>query len=152
MGAARLIAAAGGLGHVPRAPGTAASAAAVIVGWVLLRQSPTLLGAAIAIAILFGFWSLSRLPEAEADPGWVVIDEVAGQFLALLGLVGGAGGPGVLAAFLLFRLFDIAKPGPVGWADRRGGATGVMLDDLIAGLLAAALLAAGRALLATASA
>jgi len=42
-----------------------------------------------------------------------------------------------VAAFVLFRLFDIWKPGPVGWADRRGGATGVMLDDLIAGVFAA---------------
>ena len=45
--------------------------------------------------------------------------------------------PGVLTAFLAFRLFDIWKPGPVGWADRQPGAFGVMADDLIAGWLAA---------------
>ena len=45
--------------------------------------------------------------------------------------------PGWVAAFLLFRLFDIWKPGPIGWADRRGNATGVMLDDVIAGVFAA---------------
>ena len=45
--------------------------------------------------------------------------------------------PGVVAAFLFFRLFDITKPGPVGWADRKGGAFGVMADDVIAGVFAA---------------
>jgi phosphatidylglycerophosphatase A len=53
----------------------------------------------------------------------------------------------VLLAFLLFRLFDIAKPGPVGWADRQHGARGVMLDDVIAGALAAVLVLLARAIL-----
>ena len=65
-------------------------------------------------------------------PGWIVIDEVAGQMLALLA-VPRASGPWLLAAFALFRLFDIAKPGPVGWADRHGGVAGIMADDLLAG-------------------
>ncbi len=47
--------------------------------------------------------------------------------------------PGWISAFVLFRLLDIWKPGPVGWADRRKGPTGVMLDDVIAGLMAAVL-------------
>ena len=47
---------------------------------------------------------------------------------------------GLLAAFVLFRIFDIAKPGPVGWADRRHDAAGVMADDVIAGLMAAVIL------------
>ncbi|PIW31259.1 MAG: phosphatidylglycerophosphatase A, partial [Rhodospirillales bacterium CG15_BIG_FIL_POST_REV_8_21_14_020_66_15] len=79
------------------------------------------------------------LRRAEAkDPSFVVIDEVAGQWLALLP----AGPDPVLfaAGFLAFRLFDIWKPWPASWADRRvGGAWGVMLDDLIAGGYAAAL-------------
>ncbi len=81
--------------------------------------------------------------EADADPGWVVIDEVAGQWITLLGLREPT--PlGLLAAFALFRTLDIAKPGPVGWADRRRGAVGVMADDVIAGGLGAALLWALR--------
>jgi phosphatidylglycerophosphatase A len=52
--------------------------------------------------------------------------------------------PGLLAAFLLFRLFDIFKPGPVGWADRRHGAVGVMADDVIAGAIAAVILSLVR--------
>ena len=71
------------------------------------------------------------------DPSFVVIDEVAGQWIALLP----AGLDPVLfvAGFLAFRLFDIWKPWPVSWADRDvPGALGVMLDDLIAGAYAAA--------------
>lgn len=92
---------------------------------------------------------------ADKDPSWIVIDEVAGQFVALLPVSLGAAAagapvlalwPGWLAAFLAFRLFDIWKPGPVGWADRQGGALGVMLDDLIAGALAAIAVAAGAGL------
>ena len=51
---------------------------------------------------------------------------------------------GLLLAFALFRLFDITKPGPIGWADRQPGALGIMLDDVLAGLLAALLLYAAR--------
>ncbi|MFC7609843.1 phosphatidylglycerophosphatase A family protein [Teichococcus aestuarii] len=98
-----------------------------------------------ALLALLGWWAVERLPEARADPGWVVVDEGAGQCLALAALPLGAGAPGLILAFLLFRLFDIAKPGPVGWADRRKGSMGVMLDDIIAGALAAAVILALRA-------
>ncbi|HVB67502.1 MAG TPA: phosphatidylglycerophosphatase A, partial [Acetobacteraceae bacterium] len=73
------------------------------------------------------------------DPGFVVIDEVAGQWVALLGLAR-PGVWGLLAGFALFRLLDVTKPGPVGWADRQGGAWGVMGDDLIAGAVVAVVL------------
>ena len=76
-----------------------------------------------------------------------MIDEVVGQWVALMPLSLGlwaAGAPahlfpwpGWVGGFVLFRLFDIWKPGPVGWADRRKGPTGVMLDDVVAGVLAA---------------
>ena len=81
------------------------------------------------------------------DPSEVVIDELVGQWIALWPLSLGLNHagvdpwlfpwPGWLGAFLAFRLFDIWKPGPIGWADRQPGATGVMLDDLIAGVAAA---------------
>ncbi|MBW4091525.1 MAG: phosphatidylglycerophosphatase A, partial [Proteobacteria bacterium] len=86
-------------------------------------------------ASLGGVWAI-RAAGIRGDPGFVVIDEVAGQWLALLGLAPAWGWPplrGVLAAFVLFRVLDVAKPGPVGWADRQAGAWGVMGDDLIAG-------------------
>ncbi|EYD73557.1 Phosphatidylglycerophosphatase A [Rubellimicrobium mesophilum DSM 19309] len=148
----RLIASVLGLGHLRPAPGTWGSLAAVLVGFLIARFGgawPFL--AATLLAIVLAFWSvadlISRLGEpGPHDPSWVVIDEVAGQWIALVPVVLGAANngvaperlwPGWIAAFLLFRLFDIWKPGPVGWADRRHGAAGVVLDDLFAGLLAA---------------
>lgn len=133
MSAACRIAALGGIGRLRPAPGTWGSAAVLPLA---------LLGpwACLAAALLFaglGLWAVSRCGEARDDPGWVVVDEAAGQALALAALPAAAPLWAVLAAFGLFRLFDITKPGPVGWADRQEGAMGVMLDDLVAGGLAA---------------
>ena len=64
---------------------------------------------------------------------------MAGQWLAMLAL-GAATWQGVGLAFLLFRFFDINKVGPVGWADRQHGVLGIMVDDLMAGAMAAAVL------------
>ena len=142
---ARLIASGFGSGYAPKAPGTAGSLAALIAGAALLWLSPWALLAAAALACMGGVWALRRLAPP-GDPGWVVIDEFAGQWLALLGLASPS--PfGLLAAFVLFRLFDIAKPGPVGWADRRHGPVWVMADDVIAGALAAGVLAVARHLI-----
>jgi len=139
---ARLIASGCGTGFAPVAAGTAASAAAVLVGGGLLFVSPYLLGAAALLACGGGFWAI-RGARVDGDPGWVVIDEFAGQWIALLGLAR-VTPVGLLAAFALFRLFDITKPGPVGWADRQHGAFGIMADDAIAGAIAAAILYAAR--------
>ena len=145
----RWIASAGGLGFAPAAPGTVGSAAALVAGALLLRAGglPLLLAAAL-LATLGGWWATRRaVTDPNADPGWVVIDEVAGQWTAMLAvpaLPPPAQWPWLLAAFALFRLFDIAKPGPVGWADRQGGAWGIMADDVIAGAGAALLLLLAR--------
>ncbi len=140
---ARAIASLGPVGRVRRAPGTAGSAVAVLSGALLMRLSPAVLRVAAVASVPVGLLSVAALAEADEDPGWVVIDEVAGQWIAMLGLRG-AGLPGLLTAFALFRVLDIAKPGPVGWADRRRGAAGVMLDDIVAGGIAAGLLVAIR--------
>lgn len=144
MIARKVIASGLGLGFAPIAPGTVASVVAALLGTCLLWTSLWLLAAAALAVTLAGFLVLRRMP-VEDDPGWVVIDEVAGQWIALLGAA--AGDPyHALAAFALFRLFDIAKPGPVGWADRQHGVFGLMADDLIAGALAAGILLAIRGL------
>ena len=136
MTLAKLVATLGGVGLLRPAPGTWGSAVVLPLAWL----GPWwCLGLALVLT-LAGLWAVARLPERKADPGWVVVDEGAGQLLALAAAP--AGWPWVLAAFLLFRLFDITKPGPVGWADRQKGAVGVLLDDLVAGALAAALLLA----------
>ncbi|MBO1074307.1 phosphatidylglycerophosphatase A family protein [Roseomonas marmotae] len=136
----RFVASLGGVGFLRPAPGTWGS---LLVLPVALAGPEASLSLALALSIL-GWWALTRLPEAQRDPGWVVVDEGAGQSLALAALPVATGIAGVLLAFLLFRAFDILKPGPVGWADRRKGPAGVMLDDIIAGALAAALLLAAR--------
>lgn len=135
---ARLIASGCGCGCLPLAPGTAAAAVAVASGALLMQLAPYALPAAVLIATFGGLWAI-QAARVEGDPGWVVIDEFAGQWLALFGLVH-ATLTGVLAAFLIFRLLDIAKPGPIGWADRQGGSTGIMADDVIAGAISAAIL------------
>lgn len=131
-GLPRIVASLCGVGFLRPAPGTWGSALAAIPLAFAPWWACLLAAGAFAAA---GFWALARLNAAEEDPPWVVVDEAAGQALALAfappGLVG------ALLAFGLFRLLDVLKPGPVGWLDRRPGAVGVMGDDLAAGVLAA---------------
>ena len=142
----RLIATVLGVGYLRPASGTWASAVAVMVGWgiSLWVGFPALVVATLA-ATAVGFWACARelAGKPGEDPSEIVIDEIAGQWLALcfpaMGFwMRGADmvWPGPLAAFLLFRLFDIWKPGIIGRADRRGDPAGVMIDDLWAGLFA----------------
>ena len=140
----RLVASFGGVGFSPVAPGTAGSLVALALGAWAMQGPVWLLPVLAVLATLAGFVAIPRaVADRQTDPGWVVIDEVAGQWLALLGL-GAATLPGLAAAFVLFRLLDIWKPGPVGWADRQEGAFGIMVDDVVAGVLAAALLLVAR--------
>ena len=140
--AARWVAGFFGAGLAPVAPGTVGSLAAQAHGYRLMQLPPIPLTSALLLASLGGLWAV-QAARVEGDPGWVVIDEVAGQWMALLGLARPTPA-GLGAAFLTFRLLDIAKPGPVGWADRQPGAAGIMADDLIAGGIAAGILWAAR--------
>lgn len=137
----RWIASAGGVGFFPWAPGTAGSLAALVIGCGLLAWGghETLLAAAL-LAWVVGLRAI-RAAGATDDPGWVVIDEVAGQWLTLLGLPH-VSWIGAIAAFALFRLLDITKPGPIGWADRMNTPGGIMADDVIAGVIGAVILRA----------
>lgn len=138
-----LVATLGGIGRLRPAPGTWGSAA--VLPAVLLGPAGALLLA--VVATVAGWLAVRALPQdGDQDPGWIVVDEAAGMLLALAALPAGAGWAGVALAFLLFRAFDILKPWPVSWADRQEGATGVMLDDILAGAMAAALLLALHAL------
>ena len=142
-GGAFWIASFGGSGLFPVAPGTVGSAAALVVGLAVLALEPALLPLFAAVATMGGLWAVQAC-QAPGDPSWVVIDEVAGLWIALLPLALLPPGaewnlPSLALAFLAFRALDILKPGPVGWADRQEGAAGIMADDVIAGLLAAGL-------------
>lgn len=141
-------------GLSPKAPGTFGSLAALPCGWVIhgLTGFPGLLIAAILVFFL-GWWATANVTRGQQDhdPGEIVIDEVVGQWIALFPLSFGlwqSGAapwlfpyPGWIAAFLFFRLFDIWKPWPVSWADRKNTALGVMLDDVLAGIMAAIVVA-----------
>ncbi len=138
-----------GVGLLRPGPGTWGSAAALILGLLIdrLLGFPVLVAATIAVTAL-AYWALkTELSAAHEDPSEFVIDEVAGQWLALLFPAAAFwwrgvddwvihAYPGWVAAFVFFRLFDIWKPWLVGRADRAGGVAGVLGDDLWAGLFA----------------
>jgi phosphatidylglycerophosphatase A len=141
----RLIAAGFGIGYTPLAAGTVASAVAVATGAGLWLLSPWVLALAALLATVGGYLAV-KFAAIEGDPGWVVVDEFAGQWITLLAL-SRLSVVGLITAFILFRLLDISKLGPVGWADRQHGAFGIMADDVIAGILSAILLLLAEALL-----
>ena len=127
-----------GTGLLPIAPGSWASLAALPVAWVIASfWDGEGLGIAAVIVLFVGWWTALTVIKASGkrDPGAVVIDEVAGQWLVL---VATPLDPLAYAlAFLLFRIFDIWKPWPIWWADRHlNGGLGIMLDDLLAAVYA----------------
>lgn len=131
---AGIIATGFGAGLAPRAPGTVGTAVALLP-WLALRELPLweyLL--ALALAFALGVWAANRVIATIRieDPGLVVWDEFVGLWITLI-----AAPPGwqwMLAGFVLFRVFDIAKPWPVSWADGNiKGGFGAMFDDALAG-------------------
>ena len=127
-----------GIGLSPRAPGTVGSLAALLPWWFFLQHLSlpaylTIVSVAFAIGIWAADWVIAKT--RIEDPSVVVWDEFIGQWIALL--LAPTGWPWMLAGFALFRLFDIWKPWPVRWADRRlHGGLGAMLDDVLAGVYA----------------
>lgn len=149
MTIAALIATVGGVGYLRPGPGTWGSLAALPLAYGLhwLGGFP-FLAAATFVVLTAGTWATHVMTKGtdNHDPSEIVVDEVVGQWIAIwaVSLPAWAHGidvtalwPGWISAFVLFRLFDIWKPGPVGWMDRREGPVGVMMDDVVAGFLAA---------------
>lgn len=137
--AARALATGFGLGHLPVAPGTWAALAAIPPGMMIAAGAgPSGLLLAALIAFGLGLWACPRATAGRDDPPEIVIDEIAGQWLALVP----AGSDPVLAttAFVVFRVCDIGKVWPAGPAERlRPAGLGIMADDAIAGAYAALL-------------
>lgn len=148
-----------GSGFAPAAPGTFGSAAAIVMAAFVLpgmgTASDTVIGfgfAVLAIAAVLGCvrWTPDALAFFEAasdrsakkgDPGQVVLDEWAGQWVALIAMPAMADSPGrcamILAVqFVLFRFFDITKPPPIRRVEKLPGGWGIALDDVVAGLYA----------------
>jgi phosphatidylglycerophosphatase A len=133
-------------GYVPKGPGTAGSAGALLVGVpvaVYLQLPPFLFAVAALLSLAPGIWAAGVMARegGRKDPQTVVIDEVIGQWIALAGAPA-LNGKYVLAAFLLFRAFDIWKPPPARALEGIPGGTGIVLDDVVAGIYAALVLAA----------
>lgn len=132
-------------GYAPAGPGTAGSLAAVVIAW-LLPLPPfafAILGAVLAIP---GIWAagVTARELGRKDPQIVVVDEVVGQWITLAGATE-LNWKSFLMAFVFFRLFDIWKPPPVRQLEKLPGGLGIVADDAMAGVYAAALLyAAGR--------
>lgn len=139
-----IIASGFGAGRAPFAAGTFGSLPGLAIGAALLHAGRPALAAGIAAASLAGFWAIPRTGHAANDPGWIVIDEIAGQMIAMLPL-SFVSVRGLLLAFLLFRLFDIRKPWPISLADARHDTLGIMADDWLAGAIAAIVIVILRA-------
>jgi phosphatidylglycerophosphatase A len=140
-----------GIGEIPFAPGTFASAAALPLGWALARMGWQGVVAGAIAATIGGIWACDRHARKVGvhDPSECVIDEVAGQWFALapIAMVARSGDWWLYAlAFLLFRLFDITKPWPISAGERLPGGLGVMMDDVLAGFAAGLLLYAAMTL------
>jgi phosphatidylglycerophosphatase A len=128
------------------ASGTVGSLVTLIALWLIPFTTLALL-VTLAVVTLVGIWAGSRVERAidAKDPGIIVIDEVAGMMVSVLFVPRTI--PVLVTAFLLFRLFDIWKPFPARQLQELHGGLGVMLDDLIAGAYALALIVISRALL-----
>ena len=137
------------------APGTWGSLAGVISAYIFFQLTSFLVFCFLLIfSVLIGFWATEKYIEQnpeKSDPSEVVIDEVIGQWIAILpiGYIFQLEQTNTenlwifwLWAFVSFRFFDIVKLGLVGWADKLGGALGVILDDILAGVAAAITLTA----------
>jgi phosphatidylglycerophosphatase A len=137
-----------GSGLSPLAPGTAGTLAAVPFAVLLVQLPPALLWIALAALFLAGVFFCGQASRrlGRHDPGSIVWDEMVGYWVTVAFVPAHWGW--WLAAFLLFRAFDILKPWPIRWFDRHvGGGLGIMLDDLVAALIAGLVLLLARQVL-----
>ena len=137
------------VGFLRPAPGTWGSTIGIILAYILLKTVTFMTFCLLLLfVILIGFWSTKKYigkNSEKSDPAEVVVDEVIGQWIAVLPIGYMIQLPEInveglwfawIWAFVSFRFFDILKLGLVGWADNLGGALGVLLDDILAGIAA----------------
>jgi phosphatidylglycerophosphatase A len=138
---ARVLATWFGCGYAPKGPGTAGSIGALIVAFPLRHQPPWFFALLALILLAPSIWAAgsTALQVNKKDPQIVVIDEVVGQWIALAGA--SMYSPAAwITAFLLFRTFDIWKPWPIRKLEQLPGGTGIVMDDVMAGIYAALVL------------
>ena len=136
---AERVATVGGVGYLRPGPGSWGSAAAVALWWLAVRWTPAFLQPSlvmlmVAAAVMIGIPAATLVARGTGfkDPQFVVIDEVAGQWITLIGAP--LAWKSVLAGFILFRGFDIVKPPPARQLERLAEGGGIVLDDVAAGL------------------
>lgn len=127
-----------GAGLSPKAPGTVGTVVAVLIYLVLPSMQPVIYAGLILLSFVFGIWICGKTSEdlGVHDHGGIVWDEFVGYWITMFMA------PSVLfwvlLGFILFRLLDIFKPWPIKWADKElAGGLGIMLDDVLAGIMAA---------------
>ena len=126
-----------GVGRVPKIPGTAGTLLGMFLYFGLSAYSFSVYLLATVCMFLMGVWVCEQAAQVlgDPDPKEVVWDEIVGYLIAMAAAPRGLFW--AMAGFVLFRAFDILKPGLVGWAERRfSGGWGIMLDDMVAGVLA----------------
>ena len=127
-----------GAGLSPKAPGTVGTAVAVLIYLALPSMSPIIYAGLILVSFIFGIWLCGKTAEdlGVHDHGGIVWDEFVGYWITMF--MAPSGLFWVLLGFGLFRLLDIFKPWPIKWADKElAGGLGIMLDDVLAGIMAA---------------
>jgi len=138
-----------GSGWLPKAPGTWGSLAALLPAWFILQGAGVMgLWIASIIVSILGCWicAIVLAQISDKDPGWIVVDEWAGQWLCLALLMPFFDSLVLtfFIAFIAFRLFDIFKPWPISLAEKLGPAWwSIMADDIVAGLIGAGVVIAG---------
>lgn len=121
-----------GIGFTPGIPGTMGSLVGLVIAW-LLRNDWRYQAAALLVTLLLALWSAGPTAKkmGKEDPSCIVIDEVAGMLVSVLGVAFSV--KSYLAGFLLFRFFDVVKPPPIRQSQRLPGSWGILADDLLAG-------------------
>lgn len=127
-----------GLGQLPWSPGTFGSLLGIPLAWWMLGQSGArqlgVVALCLLVSIVLSHWAAGVLGEGDA-PG-IVVDEYLAFPIAVLGMAAARSLRGMVAAFVLFRLFDITKPPPIGVVEHLVGGVGIALDDVVAALYA----------------
>lgn len=124
-------------GYLPKAPGTWGTLVAFPIHFFLIQFPPPIYFTSLAIILIVAIATAGCAEKIfdRKDPGAIVIDEIIGMLITLIGAP--SHWQVMLAGFVLFRFFDIVKPFPIGWVDKRlNGGTGIVLDDFLAGVYA----------------
>lgn len=138
------LATGGLIGFSPVAPGTFGSLAALPLCWLLslMRGDAALIFVLVLVVLSTWIAHAAEKIEAQKDPKQVVVDEICGMAVTLFGLPFSP--VFVIGGFALFRIFDILKPFPIRWVDKKiPGGPGIVLDDILAGMFANVMLRLG---------